>query len=173
MNYIVCLFKKSFRGGENNEYVVINIDNIGQDDQNKIIEYELQKWGESSSGGECYGWDAYCLETITNPTKELVQHLIKRSESKIKGFELSINKEKEKMDFLLNMKNRKLPKKIWVVYEKLKNGTSLHKIKNVCRFSDDEIVDEKIVDFLISRKYIKHNFKFENDVLIYDYSVNI
>lgn len=171
MEFKICLFRKSFRGGENREYVLLEKD--------ADVNEAMESWGESSDGGHSYGYTVYCEETIYKPTKEIINHFIKKINSKIKYLEESIEFNKTKLESLTIMTTRRLPKKQREVYERIKNGEQLFEHgefgpdgKRIFKFVNGDEVDPKIISYLLDRCYIKKtnyeidyvgnkNFKYE------------
>lgn len=171
MEYKICLFRKTFRGGEHREYILL--------DKEADINEAMENWGESSDGGHSYGYTVYCEETIYKPTKELVDHFIKKTNSSIKRLEERLKDYKTTLEDLTIMPTSKLPKKYRVVYERLKMGEQLFEHgefgpdgKREFKFLNDDVVELKIISYLLDRCYIKKtnyeidyvgkkNFKYE------------
>lgn len=155
MEFVVCLFRKSFQGGQHWEYVLV--EKTGEE---KYIDYAMESWGESSDGGHSYGYTVYCEEVIEKPTQEVIDYLTKGLTKKIEYLQSSIDFNKNKIEYLYKMGTRKLPKKEREIYERVKNGEPLYKYgtfgttkKQFVIGSDP--VSEKIVNFLVDRKYLK------------------
>jgi hypothetical protein len=89
MEFVICLFRKTYSSGEHREYVLVE----KTDDENYIHE-AMEYWGESSDGGHGYGYTVHCDDIIEKPTQQVIDHLIKEVNEDIKHLQSSIEFQK-------------------------------------------------------------------------------
>lgn len=80
---------KYYRNGEYSDYLYVDEEELG--------ESLLEEWGESTDGGQNYGYrvESHILEEGEYPPKEWLEKRIKRGAGKVTIYESMLNKEKQ------------------------------------------------------------------------------
>ncbi len=173
MKYVICLFRKTFRGGSYSEYIMV------EKPKDNNYDYIMSDWGESSSGGAEDGYTVYLDEIIFDPTKELIEHVSKVIKKDISYSLKHIKYLKSKLNSLSKMKVGELPKESKVLYDKIKTCRLFKhfncdtKIGEII-FEDGSIIDEKDLEFLLKKKYLKTSHIVINDnIITHEYIIEI